>query len=245
MPKITMTTHETCSIGSCKLGAVPRAVAIIDGPLALDKIKTIEELGADMLEVRVDCFEDGIDGVCEYIASTRRACSLPLIGTIRETARTRNNRSALFAKIIPLVDAVDIEIAAAIAPAIIAMSAGKTVIVSEHDFERTPGSAELEAIARRAAALGGHIVKIAAMAHDREDVVRLLEFTHRCPLPAVAFSMGEYGAISRVMSMLFGSLFSYGYVTKANAPGQLPLNKLVEELRMYYPEVVPQSPNRG
>ena len=240
-----MTTLESCSIGSCKLGSVPRAVAIIDGPLALDKIKAIEESGADMLELRVDCFEDGIDDVCDYIAAVRRICSLPLIGTIRENARTRDDRPRLFEKVIPLVDAVDVEIDAAITPAIIAMAAGKTVIVSEHDFERTPDSAELEAIARRAAALGGHIVKIAAMARGREDVVRLLEFTHQCALPIVSFSMGKYGTISRVMSMLFGSLFSYGYVAKANAPGQLPISKLVEELRMYYPEVLPRSPDRG
>jgi 3-dehydroquinate dehydratase-1 len=47
--------------------------------------------------------------------------------------------------------------------------------------------------------------------------------------------MGEYGTIARVLAPVFGSLFTYGYVTKSVAPGQLPVGKLIEELRLFYP----------
>jgi 3-dehydroquinate dehydratase-1 len=227
---------KTLAIGSCTLGAIPRTAAIIDAVVPLQEIKKIKRIGADLLEIRVDCFDRNIDDVCGYIAKVKRAVSLPLIGTIRENERTKKNRIALFTKIMPLVDAIDIEIDAAINTKVIELAGGKTIIVSEHDFKRTPGTADLRHIAAKASALGGHIVKIAAMARERNDVVRLLQFTHACTMPIVAFSMGEHGAISRVLSMFFGSLYSYGFVTKANAPGQLHISKLIEEIQRYYPE---------
>jgi 3-dehydroquinate dehydratase-1 len=226
---------HTSTIGSCELGGVPRTAAIIEAPLPLEAIKNLEKIGADLLEIRVDCFEENIQKICGYIEDVKRICRLPLIGTIRENDRTKDSRADMFAEVIPLVDAVDIEIDAPIVSEVISMAAGKTVVVSEHNFQNTPTARELGEIASRAAQLGGHIVKIAAMAHCSEDVVRLLRFTHDCEMPIVAFSMGEYGVISRVTSMLFGSLYSYGFVTKANAPGQLHIEKLIEELRLYYP----------
>jgi 3-dehydroquinate dehydratase I len=223
-------------IGSCKLGAIPRVAAIIDSFLPIEKIMELKSIGTDLLEIRVDCFEEPIDKVCGYMVNVKRNCGLPLIGTIRENERTKSNRIDLFAKIIPVVDSIDVEIDAAIAPQVIDMAAGKTIIVSEHNYNFTPDMDGLIDIVERAAVLGGHIVKIAAMAHNRADVIRMLQFINGCKMPVVAFSMGESGSISRVMSMLFGSLYSYGFVTNANAPGQLGIEKLVEEMRLYFPE---------
>ena len=229
MPKIT--------IGQCVLGAVPRTAAIIEKPLDFAAIGRLKKLGADMLEIRVDCFPGDLGGICEYIAEVKKRFGIPLIGTIRENNATKRRRLAYFERVIPLVDAVDIEIDAPIAPEVVTMAKGKTIIVSEHDFSRTPAQRRLEAIVTRAGKLGGHIVKIATMAKRPKDVIRLLQFVYECPMPIVAFSMGELGAVSRVLSMLYGSLYSYGYVTRANAPGQLSIEKLIEELRLYYPSV--------
>jgi len=135
----------------------------------------------------------------------------------------------------PFVDAVDIEIDASINREIIAMARGKTIIVSEHDFEKMPDLSHLEKIASKANSLGATIIKIAAMAHNRQDVVRLMEFTAAKRNNLVTIAMGNYGAISRVLAPVFGSLFTYGFVKKSVAPGQLSLHKLVEELRLYYP----------
>ena len=226
-----------CRIGKCTLGKVPRTAAIVDHPLPMHEIKKLKELGTDLLEVRVDGFDMDIDMVGDYLKKVKRTIGLPLIGTIRENARTKGKRPFLFSKIIPLVDAIDIEIDAPIAARVITMAAEKTIIVSEHDFSGTPNDAVLSRIVKRASSLGCDIVKIAALARCREDVVRLLEFTHRCTIPIVAFSMGEYGSVSRVLSMLFGSLYSYGFIKTANAPGQIHIRKLLEELRRYYPEL--------
>jgi 3-dehydroquinate dehydratase-1 len=232
-----MTLPKILAIGTCQLGVVPRSTAIIEEPLPYHVVRNLKDIGVDLLEIRVDCFEENIQAVCDYIARLRKICSLPLIGTIRENERTKENRVGMFSKVIPLVDAIDIEIDATVAPKVISMAEGKTIIISEHNFEITPTTTDLNRIVERAELLGGHIVKIAAMAHGPQDVVRLLQFIGDCAMPIVAFSMGEYGAISRIVSMLFGSLYSYGYVTKPNAPGQLHIEKLIEEMRLYYPQL--------
>jgi 3-dehydroquinate dehydratase I len=228
--------HEI-SIGTCSLGRIPRLTAIVDDVLSSSVIKKSVDDGADILEMRVDCFSQSIDEVCDYISYIRKTYGIPIIGTIRENERTRGNRLKMFSRVIPLVDAVDIEIDADIAGDVIKMASDITVIVSEHDFGSTPSGEELNAIVKRAMELGGNIVKIAAMAQNREDVIRLFQFIRSCSVPVVAFSMGEYGAISRVMSMLFGSLYSYGYITEPNAPGQLSIGRLAEATRFYYPEI--------
>jgi 3-dehydroquinate dehydratase I len=228
---------SNCRIGKCSLGVLPRTAAIIDSFLPMREVAAIKKMGADLLEIRVDGFPGNIDAIVDYIAKVKKNTRLPLIGTIRENARTKGRRPFLFSKIMPLVDAIDVEVDAPERKELIRLAAGKTVIVSEHDFTGTPGDAELMGIVKTARGLGADIVKIAAMARCREDVIRLLEFTHRCAMPVVAFSMGEHGSISRVLSMLFGSLYSYGFIKKANAPGQIHLSELVEQMRRYYPEL--------
>ncbi|MGB7569525.1 MAG: type I 3-dehydroquinate dehydratase, partial [Chitinivibrionales bacterium] len=202
-----------CSIGTCELGSVPRTVAIIDRPLWAEDIVQLQEIGTDILEIRADSFTQDIQSTCAFIAEIKKACSLPLIGTIRENTGNSDKRLEFFKSIIPLVDAIDIELDNSITAEVIRMAAGRTIIVSEHDFQGTPDNNALQGIVEKALTLGGHIIKIAVLAKNQEDVVRLLQFVHGCTANIVAFSMGEYGTISRVMSMLFGSLFSYGFVT--------------------------------
>jgi 3-dehydroquinate dehydratase-1 len=226
-----------CSIGSCELGLVPRTVAIIDRPLWIEDIVKLQKTGTDILEIRVDSFTQDIQSTCAFIAEIRKACSLPLIGAIRENTGNADKRLDFFKMIIPLVDAVDIELNTPINSEIIKMAAGRTIIVSEHDFAGTPDDDALQGIVEKALSLGCHIVKIAVLARNQDDVVRLLQFIHGCKANIVAFSMGEYGTISRVLSMLFGSLYSYGFVTHANAPGQLSIEKLIEECRLYFPKM--------
>jgi 3-dehydroquinate dehydratase-1 len=228
---------QKCFIGNCELGSRPRTVAIIDRPLWIEDIIRLEKIGTDILEIRVDSFTQDIQKTRAFIEDVKKVCSLPLIGTIRENTNTVDKRLEYFKTILPLVDAIDIELNGEISSQVIALAQGKTIIVSEHDFAGTPETARLHEMVQKAVALGANIVKIAVLAATREDVVRLLKFVDECEENIVAFSMGEYGTVSRVLSMLFGSLFSYGFVTHANAPGQLSIEKLIEECRLYFPEM--------
>jgi 3-dehydroquinate dehydratase I len=225
------------AIGPVTLGEIPRVVAVIDEFLDMHRIAALAKTGADILEIRFDLLGDDIPSLCVYVDKIKKTTSFPCIGTIRETDGNRHKRMDMFKAVIPFVDAIDIEIDTSIVRQVIAHAAGKTVIVSEHDYEKTPDIAHLQAIADRAHELGAHIVKIAAMANSRQDVARLLAFASECAWPVVAIAMGDFGTISRVFAPVFGSLFTYGFLRSAVAPGQLPVGKLVEELRLYYPAV--------
>jgi 3-dehydroquinate dehydratase I len=225
------------TIGTVTLGEIPRVVAVIDEFLDMHRIAALAKAGADILEVRFDLLGDDIPLLCVFVDKIKKTTTFPCIGTIRETDGNRHKRMDMFKAVIPFVDAIDIEIDTSIVHQVIAHAAGKTVIVSEHDYEKTPDTAHLHAIAERAQDLGAHIVKIAAMANSRQDVARLLAFASECAWPVVAIAMGDFGTISRVFAPVFGSLFTYGFLRSAVAPGQLPVGKLVEELRLYYPAV--------
>lgn len=224
------------SIGSVTLGEIPRVVAIIDKFLDIRRIVELKKLGVDMLEIRADLIGADIPSLCVFIDKIKKTLSFPCIATVRETQENREKRMDIFRAVIPFVDAVDIEINASINTQVISHAAGKTIIVSEHDFEKTPDVAHLENIVAKADSLGADIVKIAVMAKSHHDVARLMMFTSACKKNLVTIAMGEMGSISRVLAPVCGSLFTYGYVTKSIAPGQLSVEKLVEEMKLYYPE---------
>lgn len=223
------------SIGNCSLGGQPRIVAVVDEIIPAEKLAPLVAR-ADILEMRIDCWQRSAETATTYLGKIRSALGMPMIGTIRENDYTRDIRIGLFNACIPLVDSIDIELGTPISAAVTAAAQGKTVIVSEHDFETTPSEKELTSMVERARAQGADIVKIATMAGSREDVVRLLEFTRTCRTPVVAFAMGPIGKISRVIAPLFGTLFTYGYITKPVAPGQLPVEELANEIDRYFPE---------
>jgi 3-dehydroquinate dehydratase-1 len=223
------------AIGSVTLGEIPRVVAIIDEFLDMRRIGDLKKTGVDMLEIRIDKLGTEIPSLCVFIDKIKKTTGFPCIGTIRETEENRDKRSDIFKAVMPFVDAVDIEGDTSINRQVIAHASGKTVIVSEHDFEKTPDTAHLETIAAKAESIGANIVKIATMAKNRHDVARLMAFTAAGKGNLVTIAMGEHGNITRVLAPVFGSLFTYGYVTKSVAPGQLPVGKLIEELRLYYP----------
>lgn len=223
------------SIGSCNLGSKPRIVAVVDECAAAGKLQLLRG-EADILEMRIDCYQQPLDKTVHYLQGIRSKVGIPMIGTVRENEFTKHDRPGIFNAIMPYVDAIDIELGASISGEVVAAAAGKIIIVSEHDFIATPDVAGLQSMVTRAKEQGADIIKIATMAHTREDVVRLLEFTRACTDPIVTIAMSALGSVSRVIAPLFGSLFSYGFLTKPVAPGQLSVVKLVEEFRIYFPD---------
>lgn len=221
------------SIGSCSLGKKPRIVAVVDELAAAGKLQILRG-EADILEMRIDCFHQLLEKVVHYLQEVRSKVDLPMIGTVRENEFTKKHRIEIFKEIVPYVDCIDIELGTPISHEVVSTASDKIVIISEHNFTDTPDEKGLRSIVSRAKDEGADIVKIATMARSGEDVLRLLEFTKSCSCPIVTIAMGPHGCISRVVAPLFGSLFSYGYLTQPVAPGQLPVTKLVEEFRNYY-----------
>jgi len=227
--------NKPVSIGPVQLGQIPRVVAIIDEFIDMNHIKDLAKIGVDILEIRIDLLGCDIPSLCLFVDKIKKFTGFPCIATVRQTEQNRDKRLDIFKAVIPFVDAVDIEIDSSIAHQVIAHAQTKTIIVSDHDFDKTPDISHLESITAKADLFGAHIIKIATMARHQHDVVRLLEFTSICKRPLVTIAMGELGNITRVLAPVFGSLFTYGFVKKPVAPGQMQVSKLIEELRLYYP----------
>lgn len=104
------------------------------------------------------------------------------------------------------------------------------VVLSHHDFERTPAD-----VAERAAAMrrqvGPGVVKIATRAHRLRDLLPLLAIGRQAADDArvVMIGMGPQGAVSRILAAHFGS--SWTYAGDGVAPGQIPAARLIEDYR--------------
>ena len=117
---------------------------------------------------------------------------------------------------------------------------GVKVILSSHDFARTPPKEEMTARLRRMEALGADIAKLAVMPQTPEDVLTLLsatgEVSATAARPVVTMSMGRLGAVSRIAGEVFGSAPIFGAVGQSSAPGQLEAAALAKALSLLSPE---------
>jgi 3-dehydroquinate dehydratase-1 len=129
---------------------------------------------------------------------------------------------------------VDIELCAHDRETVVnkARKAGKTVIISTHDFQKTPDNKVMDAIIRESLEAGADIAKLAVMPGSLLDVLRLLDVTLHAKGPVCTISMGETGKHSRVIAPVYGSVMTYGYVDTPTAPGQLRVDELKNLLKM-------------
>lgn len=244
-------------IGELELGPVPRIAAVFSDAELRAGADAVRR-HADLIELRIDRFTrldaPHVLDVCRQARESTRSSAMPIIATVRasyEGGKSRLDeaaRLALYEAVIPAVDAVDVELASEIREPVLSAARARRipVIVSHHDFERTPPDGELLASIERGAATGADIVKLATMARESGDVDRLLGIlrAHRSR-NLILIAMGAEGAVSRVFFPLFGSLLTYACVEGAVAPGQLPLADLDRELRLYSPALARERSRRG
>jgi len=116
-----------------------------------------------------------------------------------------------------------------------ARAKGCKVIVSFHDYDKTPLREELQQIVKWCFESGADIAKIACKANSEKDCARLLGLLD-CEGKLIAIGMGDKGMITRVVAPLLGSPFTYASVSdgKETAKGQMTAEKtrkLMEEVR--------------
>lgn len=108
------------------------------------------------------------------------------------------------------------------------------VIISNHDFQKTPPESELINRLKRADKLGGDVLKIAVMPNKTEDVLKLLTATNEMKKytkkPIITMAMGPLGVITRLSGQVFGSVLTFGAGERASAPGQIPVQELHQVL---------------
>lgn len=109
---------------------------------------------------------------------------------------------------------------------------GVKVIISNHDFQKTPNKEEIVARLEKMEALHGDIAKIAVMPHNSTDVLTLLDATNTVyqtsSIPIVTMSMGKLGVLSRISGATFGSSITFAALNQASAPGQIPVEDLYQ-----------------
>lgn len=107
------------------------------------------------------------------------------------------------------------------------LSLAKTkLLVSWHDFKKTPSSKELEKKMRQMSKFS-HNVKIVSTARSTDDATRMLElYSKKGKNNLISFSMGDFGRISRILCLYLGSPYTYVSLGKAVAPGQFSVNEI-------------------
>lgn len=100
------------------------------------------------------------------------------------------------------------------------------VLVSWHDFKKTPDIGFLEKRFRQMSKFSSN-VKIVTTAKDVSDASRVLSLYGMVKkTKLIAFAMGDLGKISRILCLYLGSPFTYVSLGKAVAPGQFSLSEI-------------------
>lgn len=107
------------------------------------------------------------------------------------------------------------------------------LILSHHDFKKTPPLKELRGLCRRMVRYGADIIKIVTLARSWEDnlkVLSLIPYALEKKQKIVALCIGEKGKMSRVFAPLMGAAWTYASLDRerASAPGQLTARELKE-----------------
>lgn len=249
---------NTVKVRNIEIGAgIPKICVPIVGVTReeiLAAAETIKSTKADVVEWRVDWYEDIFDFAKteETMKALREVLGeTPILFTFRtskeggeksietETYVELNQNAAKTG----LVDLVDVEAFtgddAVKAVVETAHANGVKVIASNHDFHKTPAKDEIVSRLRKMQELGADIPKIAVMPQNKKDVLTLLSATEEmaseyADRPIITMSMSETGVISRLCGEVFGSALTFGAVGKVSAPGQMGIEDLTTVLGLLH-----------
>ena len=100
------------------------------------------------------------------------------------------------------------------------------LLVSWHDFKKTPNSLELKNKIDQMSKFSLN-VKIVSTAKSTDDSTRMLElYSKKGKNNLISFAMGYYGKISRILCLYLGSPYTYVSLGKAIAPGQFSVDEV-------------------
>ena len=212
----------------------------------LEEAKKITTLPVDVVEWRVDWFDDvfATEKVLETAKELQEVLKdIPVLLTFRtskeggEKEISVNDYAALniAAAQSGYVDLIDVEAFTGdeVVKTIInaAHEAGVKVIASNHDFFKTPEKEEIIRRLRMMQDFGADIPKMAVMPTCKQDVLTLLEMSEKyADRPIITMSMAGTGVVSRLTGETFGSALTFGAASKASAPGQVGVHELKQVL---------------
>lgn len=216
-------------------------------PALLSELQQVSALPADLFEWRIDCFFG--DPVPTLPAVTTGVAGKPVLCTLRtkgEGGQAPLSPEEYETCVKKLLDTggfamVDIELACgeerAARLAEFAKSKGIGVVMSKHDFAKTPSAQEISSTLVLMKRLGADLPKYAVMPQSPGDVLELLTATweaYQQVGPVITMAMGEMGKMTRAAGGLFGSCLTFGAGQSASAPGQIDaenLRAILEDLQ--------------
>ena len=249
---------NTIKVRNLEIGTgMPKICVPIVGktvPEILENAKSAVQAKADVVEWRVDWYEDVFSFECvEHVLRKLREITgeIPLLFTFRTlqeggeqaidaVAYRELNEKAVRTK---MADLIDVELSAGekTVKSLIktAHTFGVKVVVSNHDFEKTPSKEEIVARLQKMQELGADLPKIAVMPQCKKDVLTLLAATEEmtgnyADRPIITMSMAKDGVISRFCGEVFGSALTFGAAGQTSAPGQIEVEKLRGVLEIFH-----------
>jgi 3-dehydroquinate dehydratase-1 len=190
---------------------------------------TRKKLPSDAIEVRVDALLAEKVTV-EEIETALKKKKHPVLLTLRIPAEGGQRawrvaeRRALFLRLVPLVEAIDVELATAKAmqPVIDeARRTGKTVVFSAHAISKPATPAQIARWVNQFNHQPSTILKIAARIKSWRDLQQLAALLVNHPEWLIAvMGLGPYASQSRAVLTSLGSRLVYGWLDLAAAPGQ-------------------------
>ncbi|RKX17737.1 MAG: hypothetical protein DRP35_10410 [Candidatus Zixiibacteriota bacterium] len=167
------------------------------------------------------------------------ALKTKFIATCRQNGKNNTERIKKLKDAIDAgVDFIDIEIDSDFQEKMIMYARDKNcqIIISYHNFTRTPSLSELQKIIDVGRKFNPWKIKIVTMANTPQDLSTVLSL-YRNNTNLIAFCMGEKGKISRLASLFLGADFTFVSPLKGKevAEGQMDINtmvKLIEELKL-------------
>jgi len=105
-------------------------------------------------------------------------------------------------------------------------STGTDILVSWHSFKHTPNISVMQKKLSEMKKFSKN-VKMVTMAKTISDGSRILSlYNNSKGVKLIAFSMGDFGRMSRIFCLLLGSPYTYVSLGKAVAPGQFSVDEV-------------------
>jgi 3-dehydroquinate dehydratase-1 len=216
-----------------------QVVAAIHTLRGLRQAQKLPVAAVDFLEIRLDAFADMESGMAHLVKALPQL-KIPLLITARDPREgglgslSLSQRRELLLTALPFASLLDVELrnAGALEDVLkAARAAGVGIVLSAHDFSKTPTLSQLLMLKKKAMLFKPAIFKFAGMTKTTQDLSSLLAFLAAGKkLPLAVMGMGRWGKLSRLTLGSAGSVLNYGFLDEANAPGQWPARLLKERL---------------
>ena len=199
---------------------------------ALQSAEKAIDLGADILELRIDALEDPDPDEVQRLI---KDINYPTIATNRLQSEggffkgSEEERTSILIKAAKYADIVDIELQTDEKMRDEVVKAAKYSIISYHDFQKTPSFEELLDVVKAEKEIG-NIAKFAVMPNEYKDTLTVLNVLSEVS-NTIGIAMGTLGKYTRIVAPIFGSPITFASIGKESAPGQLDINTTKDILR--------------